>query len=594
MSYSLPVNEQSHFPLANKLLTLEVVWPLPLIAVGVAGIRVPTMIGLALLLAAMPWFMRLLFLRQLTRRSFVGGSLALLVVGALVGLQASYDPALGWPALLTLLGSVCLFFAIVNTTLSPRYVGVGLVIIAVVAALYFVGQYAHFDYASETGRLARMGRLTGSVMPRWVFFTPQPNALAGFLEGAFLLGLAFTWQARGGGRIAWGIATAVMAYALLISASRGAWMGLGAALGLWVLLRAPNKALWLVGGVGLVLWGYVIAQRSPAGQAILASLIEAAAGRLTLYRNSLYLLSDYAFTGIGLGDTFAMVYSRYQLLIPVPFLTYPHNLFLAVGLGYGLLGLVALIWMLVGFYGFVIRVERTNTRPIPIFRAAWLGATASFVHGLTDSPQFSDSRWTMPMLFALLGLAVATGIPAASLGAGRRWRWGGAALLAAALVILLVAWRPVVGAAYANVGAVYETWADLSPNVGDAAKAEWQARAATYFQRALDVDSAQPAANWRLGRLALDRRDFGAAQTYLERAYLRMPHNQAVLKALGLAYLWNGQLDSAEKLLRQLDARGEIIEELETWRWWWGTQKRQDLSGYAGEMVQCLTSDPVP
>ena len=54
---------------------------------------------------------------------------------------------------------------------------------------------------------------------------------------------------------------------------------------------------------------------------VLNSTFAEASIRLQLYRNSLYLIRDYAFTGIGLGSTFAMVYSRYGLLIFVPFLS---------------------------------------------------------------------------------------------------------------------------------------------------------------------------------------------------------------------------------------------------------------------------------
>jgi len=48
-------------------------------------------------------------------------------------------------------------------------------------------------------------------------------------------------------------------------------------------------------------------------------------------------------------------------------------------------------------------------------------------------------------------------------------------------------------------------------------------------------------------------------------AYDQEPGNQAALKTLGYAYLWTGQLDPAEKLLRQRDDREALVEELGTW-----------------------------
>jgi putative inorganic carbon (HCO3(-)) transporter len=594
---------------ADEILGLELIWPFPLIGIGVLGILDPLMVGVAIVLALIPWLARLLVFGRPCRPAFVGGAMGLLVAGALIGMWAAYDAALSWPMLLTLLGSVSLFFAIVNSATSPWQVGSGLVMVASLLALYFVAQYGYFDYQEEGGRLARLARRTGSLMPNLALFTPQSNAVAGFLEGPFLLCLALIWRTRGGRRLAWGLAAVVIAYGLLISGSRGSWVGLIVAMVMGALLLVPSRTLRLTGAglstVGGLLAIYLAVRLASDRQvSVITSALKTLGTRFILYRNSLHLLGDYAFTGIGPGDTFAMIYSRYQLLIQVPFLTYAHNLLLSVGLGYGLLGLIALAWLLIGFYQFVVRVEAAglSERSLPLFRAAWLGATVTFVHGLIDSPQFSDSRWTMPMLFALLGLVVAVGRPAL-MRVGERvtggeserrrqgWRWFvGAALSSVLLVAAVIFWRPLGGAWYANLGAVYQTRSELSPGLDEAAREAAMVRAVAYFERALSLSLSQPVANRRLGMMALDQRDFDAAVTYLGRAYPQEPRNQATLKLLGFAYLWTGQLDMAEGLLRQLDVQGELVEELGNWHWWWGTQDREDLSAYADEMIGRLSA----
>jgi tetratricopeptide (TPR) repeat protein len=337
---------------------------------------------------------------------------------------------------------------------------------------------------------------------------------------------------------------------------------------------------------------------------ILTSILETAKSRLTLYRNSLYLWSDYPFTGLGLGDTFAMLYSRYQLLIPVPFLTYSHNLFLSVGLGLGGLGLAALAWLLAGFYAFVIRVEKVEVevRYLPLFRAAWLGATVTFIHGLTDAPQFAGSGWTMPMLFGVLGLSIALGRSALSEddreeaeggAVYRRWGWLVLAVVALVLVSLAVIfWRPLMGAWYANLGALQQTQAEVSPNLDNAAREAAATQAVSYFARALNLVPAQAMANRRLGLMALNRENFETAAVYLAQAYDQEPENQATLKALGYAYLWVGDLDKAEQLLRQVDDQGELVEELENWSAWRASQGQQDLARFAGAMAQRLAVTP--
>jgi tetratricopeptide (TPR) repeat protein len=278
-------------------------------------------------------------------------------------------------------------------------------------------------------------------------------------------------------------------------------------------------------------------------------------------------------------------------------------LFLAIGLSLGITGLVALIWLIVSFYQFVVRVKRVSLNPekLSLFRAAWLGVTVTLVHGLTDAPQFSVPGWTMPMFFAMLGLTILIGRPALQVKleqdnnvalADRRLGWQVLAMIAFVLIVTVaVFWRPLVSAWYANIGAVYQTRAELSPDLSDATREAMAERAIIYFERSLSLNPSQPVANRRFGMMALDRQVFDVATVYLSRAYEHEPGNQATLKALGYAYLWTGQLDAAEELLWQRDDRNQLVTELGTWSWWWSTQDRMDLSEYANEMRQRLSRE---
>ncbi len=599
----------THF--VHQVVAWELFWPLPLIGLGLLRIEEWALVGPALALALLPWLARWLAWGWPTRPTYMSGALALFVVSAPVGIWASYDPALSWPLLWTLLGSVSLFFALINTEVSPHWLAYGLVGVATLFAFYFIGQYGHFHYQYETGRLAYLGRLTGSILPRLVFFTPHPNAAAGFLESSFLLSLVLAWRARGSEKLIWGGAAALIAYGLLISGSRGAWVGLVVAVSLWVLFLIPQQNLrWLISGVALVVvaagaYGVTQIVLSSGPLPLLTSTVYTAMSRLTLYRNSLYLLSEYPFTGIGLGDTFGMVYSRYQLLIQSPYLTYSHNLFLSVGLGLGLLGLAALTWLLISFYHFVRRVEKVglSTQLAPLFRAAWLGTTVTFVHGLTDAPQFAGTGWTMPMLFGILGLTVAVGRLALdeaeaeeaefSVNSHHRLGWLTGGLVAAVLLVsLLVFWRPLLGGWYGNLGAIQQTRSELSPQLAEPDREAAAEAAVNNFARALSINPVQPAANRRLGLMALDRANYETATVYLDQAYRQEPGNQATLKALGYAYLWTGQLDLAEPLLRQIDDQSELIEELGNWSYWWNSQNKPELAEYAGDMVRRLAAAP--
>lgn len=550
--------------------------------------------------------LRLLHVKQLTGRLSTGAALALFAATAVGGAWIAYDPALSRPMLLMILGSVGLF--LLAAALPPGRVAAGLVLAAGLVAFYFVGQYAHLGYQSEVGLPARLGRITGGWLPALVLFTPHPNAVAGFLGGALLPALALARQSRGVGRLGWGVMSVVIAYALFVTGSRGAWSGLAVAAAIWTGLRFPGRAVKLAGlgagiGAGLLLGLYLLHRWGASAQnlPLIDSIFNTGGSRLTLYQNSLALFKDYPFTGLGLGQVFAMGYSQYQLLINVPYLYYAHNLFLSVGLGQGILGLAALVWLLVNFYRFVVRVEQAGPTPPPgrLFRAGWLGTTAILVHGFTDSVQFSGDYWTMGMPFALAGLAVAAGRTKPGQvhgdphrGASAGWRWAVAAVAAGGLVVgSVVFWPVLAGAWQANLGAVYQTWADLSPNLDDATRSAYLERATAHFERALQWNPAQPTANRRLGMVALERREFAQAVRYLERAYAQEPHNQATLKALGYAYLWRGRLAEAQPLFARVEFQSRLVGELRYYHWWWGRQGNRQLAEYAGQMANRLASE---
>jgi len=322
---------------------------------------------------------------------------------------------------------------------------------------------------------------------------------------------------------------------------------------------------------------------------VFVSIWDAFQTRLILYQNSLDLLGDYPLTGVGLGDAFARVYSRYQLLILPPFLFYAHNLFLSVALNFGILGLVALGWLLFDFCRFVIKVERVGQVNLIYFRAVYLGATAIFVHGLIDSPHFSNSHWTMPMLFAILGLVSMLGYPHLrqndrpdengllwSINNNRRpqagpWyqdsKWKTGAAVAAFLIILgAVFYRPLMAAWYTNLGTIFQTQADLS-SMDHFARDELTDKAVAYFEQSLRLQPAQPSVELRLGLIALDRQEFDTALTHLERAYRQEPTNQTIIKALGLTYKWTGKPELADQFLSQLNPASGITAEPGVWNY---------------------------
>jgi putative inorganic carbon (HCO3(-)) transporter len=538
----------------------------------------------------------------------------LFAVSAVLGLLPAYDPALSRNTLISILAGAALYFVTVLAVRSRRigqFMAGGLVAGATLAALYFITQFKYQNYPDTPALIQRLGEVT-SLLPRIGDLYMHPNAAATLLELFLPMALALNIpRQRWSGRLLWGLCALVMLYAVFLSYSRGAWVGLAAAalvaLGVAALRRLPRTAAFALAGavvVGAALAVVLLLSGRLDDMPGVGSLLARGADRLTLYRNSLYLARDYLFSGIGLGDTFGMVYSRYSLLIFVPYLTYSHNLPLAVWLGQGILGLAALAGIVLAFYRFVYRVNRAA--PPPVFHGAWLGVTATLVHGLTDARQYTESPLMMPLLFIVLGLTVSLGraaiaeavpqsLPVNGEGLFSRRRIvlvGGAA--AALLIGALFAFnRPIRALFYTNMAAVNETRAELSPDMSDAVKRQFDQSARELYQRALDLMPDLSAANRRLGNLDVELGLYDEAVPLLEKAYAAEPDYVASVKGLGLAYVWVGRTVDAARILNELANTGDMVNELRTWGQFRTDQKQPLLAAYAWETAALMRPDEV-
>jgi tetratricopeptide (TPR) repeat protein len=106
------------------------------------------------------------------------------------------------------------------------------------------------------------------------------------------------------------------------------------------------------------------------------------------------------------------------------------------------------------------------------------------------------------------------------------------------------------------------------------------------LQQALQLNPYNQTANYRLGAIAMLRRDFDSARAYLEIAYQSAPHHRGIIKMLGYSYVWLNELDRAGTLLAHIP---ESKDELDVYSWWWGEQDRSDLSAQAKTMISKLS-----
>ncbi|GAB4217107.1 MAG: hypothetical protein OHK0022_59020 [Roseiflexaceae bacterium] len=573
--------------------------------------------------------------------------LALFLLGGLLGLPVSYDPLLSAPWLLWLATGALLYIALiwlVGASGRPELAAGLAVLAATGGALLIIGQYRHLGFDAKFGMVTRIGTWLSAPVPALPLPHIDPNAAAAFLVGGVPLALGLALAARGPARLGWLGGAALVGLAVLLTASRGAWAALAAvallgALG-WAVLHLPPRRVALLALLGallipLALW--LLLARTPT---VAGALALRAADRLTVYRNDLFLALDLPFSGIGPGAAFGEVYSRLQLLIQVPFIGYAHNLLLGAWLAQGLLGLLGLLWLVLGAAARI--TARLRTEGGPLAWGAALAAATPLLHGLTDAPQY-DTAWTALLMgFALLAVAVAEprtknqeprtaehgnaktqsgkdakqqtdpcvfasltrfqralqfGGKKGGVGASPHippyppWRRNetlSLRLCISLLVLAVLLARPVGAAGCANAAALLRTQALLRPGLDEQARAGLRAEALVWAERGLWLDAGSTAALKQRGMLAFDAQQFGRAAELLALAFAQRPADQSLRKALGYALLWNGRVDQAADLLSGLTYAGEVREELTVWPVAWRERGREDLARLAEQLGQTL------
>lgn len=226
-------------------------------------------------------------------------------------------------------------------------------------------------------------------------FYGSPNNLGLFLGRALPFGVALAWFWERGRR--WFIlAAAIMAIALVLTFSLGAWIAVGASLLLVAALRGRTafRAALAASGVGFLAL-VVAALRIPriGSHFDLASLSDGSTSviRLNVWESALRMIADHPIRGVGL-DNF-LYYYQHGYMLPTawrePDLSHPHNLVFDFWLSLGLPGLVLLGALLARFVELVAARWATSDRFERGLYAGAAGALAdTVVHGLVDNSFF--------------------------------------------------------------------------------------------------------------------------------------------------------------------------------------------------------------
>jgi putative inorganic carbon (HCO3(-)) transporter len=234
----------------------------------------------------------------------------------------------------------------------------------------------------------------------------QPNGVAGCL--VLFVPLQIALIAGGGGRsivaalhagarttsalylMQW-LLLALTAVTLLLTQSRGAWVGCavaGAAGLAWYGWR--TRAILAAAAVACIAWAVAAGPQQFLNMAISQSgpgMAGNVPGRVELWSRALYGIADYPISGMGMNTFRRVMPVLYPTFLTSGEVAHAHNQVLQAGLDLGIPGLIAYlaIWLTAGWL--LVRVYRRSSCPLYRTMAGGLGAglIAQFSFGMTDS-----------------------------------------------------------------------------------------------------------------------------------------------------------------------------------------------------------------
>lgn len=223
-----------------------------------------------------------------------------------------------------------------------------------------------------------------------------------------------------------GVASFLMLSYLVLTQSRGGYIGFLLALFVLVLYALPSRRRWIAVGALVVMISIGLAvSRDSTGVALVrlvggessmgtALSLDTLEGRLEVWSRAIYAIQDFPFTGMGMNTFRYVVHVLYPLFSVSPDfdISHAHNEFLQAGLDLGLPGLIAFIALYMGAFWMLGQVWKT-ARPGEsgpgdriLLQVLVMGCASGLIghisYGMTDAVTFGAKPGVL--FWMLLGL----------------------------------------------------------------------------------------------------------------------------------------------------------------------------------------------
>ena len=376
-----------------------------------------------------------------------------------------------------------------------------------------------------------------AVDPRSITFTEErafstfgnPIFFAAFLILVFPLAAAeCARRVEAGGR-PWlpAVAGVLMLAGIGMAASRGAFLGLAASLGL-LALAVPRVRGWVAGVAALAVAALLVLGLWRPGL-VEHVLVLGDPGRLLMWKTAARMWHQAPAVGVGLGQ-FTQRYPCVQLEVASPGdagygvnAIHAHNDYLEAAAELGLPGALLFAGAVFGLFawpgtGALLWGVRAGIAAVAV--------QALFNFPLHTAPTMSFV-WLLPAVFVLPG-----GVPVRGPRRGDAW-WGAIAVGLAALCL-----RPFVRSSYFQMALAWQDAAAQAARQDPARTAACYGRAAAYFDRALRLvpDDSRSRIGYHRGKMLFEAGDLNGAQAEFTADLERFPCYPEGYGNLGVIY----------------------------------------------------------
>lgn len=325
---------------------------------------------LSWLLALTPLALRFWRHGHLVRRTPFDIPILLFALGLLVGLVVSPNPAVSLGAFNTFLACILIYYGLVSNSYAKNSYWLSAAVIFCLIALglsiWFFSEGAMrllpFTewFFKITESLPKVGGPTlhlHSLAAVLAVITPALLALALFKNGprlrltGLMVGLGFL---------------AIM----VLTASGSGWIAVALGLILVILCWRPLMARLVLPALGIITWLAVLNYDKVAWLSQVFS-VDTFLSRIDHWRNTIGLLKDHPFGGLGLGGWFEVYNDAHNSAV-----VNVHNSYLQLYADTGFLGLVAMIWAMIIFLVISWRILTSSKQSI------WYGVGVGIIGGI--------------------------------------------------------------------------------------------------------------------------------------------------------------------------------------------------------------------